>query len=213
MEQDIQELSEQIHRLLLQVRSSWSCRHLRSTVLSLRPLPPPSRASAPLLCSNGVSSSLLQPVHSNGSMGLCSMGSNASHEQFLSIASSSDSNGVPNEEAQAVRPVSAGMREASSVSGWGRIFRGGALRTSGLGTRRPIPQALSVPTGKDESLDIERPGEKRTPKAFSVSQASVGRASRSCTGPKTRTCAAVATDASYLWLWRESRWESRRAKC
>lgn len=63
VEQDIQELSEQIHRLLL------------------------------------------QPVHSNGSMGLCSMGSNASHEQFLSIASSSDSNGNPNEEAQAVRPM------------------------------------------------------------------------------------------------------------
>ncbi|XP_066483742.1 period circadian protein homolog 1 isoform X2 [Tiliqua scincoides] len=63
VEQDIQELSEQIHRLLL------------------------------------------QPVHSNGSMGLCSVGSNASHEQFLSIASSSDSNGIPNEEAQAMRPM------------------------------------------------------------------------------------------------------------
>ncbi|XP_042330429.1 LOW QUALITY PROTEIN: period circadian protein homolog 1 [Sceloporus undulatus] len=63
MEMDIQELSEQIHRLLL------------------------------------------QPVHSNGSAGLCSMGSNASHEQFLSIASSSDSNSIPNEEAQAIRPM------------------------------------------------------------------------------------------------------------
>ncbi|XP_077169729.1 period circadian protein homolog 1 [Paroedura picta] len=63
VEQDIQELSEQIHRLLL------------------------------------------QPVHSSGSAGLCSLGSNASHEHFLSIASSSDSNGVPNEEAQAVRPM------------------------------------------------------------------------------------------------------------
>ncbi|XP_053116627.1 period circadian protein homolog 1 isoform X3 [Hemicordylus capensis] len=63
VEQDIQELSEQIHRLLL------------------------------------------QPVHSSGSMGLRSIGSNASHEQFLSIASSSDSNGIPNEEAQAVRPM------------------------------------------------------------------------------------------------------------
>uniref|UniRef100_A0A803TAB3 Period circadian regulator 1 n=1 Tax=Anolis carolinensis TaxID=28377 RepID=A0A803TAB3_ANOCA len=63
METDIQELSEQIHR------------------------------------------SLLQPVHSNGSTGLCSIGSNASHEQFLSIASSSDSNGIPNEEAQAIRPM------------------------------------------------------------------------------------------------------------
>uniref|UniRef100_A0A8D0HRL4 Period circadian regulator 1 n=1 Tax=Sphenodon punctatus TaxID=8508 RepID=A0A8D0HRL4_SPHPU len=48
---------------------------------------------------------LLQPVHGNGSMGLCSIGSNASHEQFLSIASSSDSNGIPNEEAQALQPM------------------------------------------------------------------------------------------------------------
>uniref|UniRef100_A0ABM5EJ85 Period circadian protein homolog 1 isoform X4 n=1 Tax=Pogona vitticeps TaxID=103695 RepID=A0ABM5EJ85_9SAUR len=63
MELDIQELSEQIHRLLL------------------------------------------QPVHSNGSTGLCSLGSNASHEQLLSVASSSDSNGAPNEEAQAIRPM------------------------------------------------------------------------------------------------------------
>ncbi|KAM6453124.1 period circadian protein homolog 1 isoform 1-T3 [Liasis olivaceus] len=60
LELDIQELSEQIHRLLL------------------------------------------QPVHSSGALGLCS---NASHEQFLSIASSSDSNGFPQEEAQALRPM------------------------------------------------------------------------------------------------------------
>uniref|UniRef100_A0A674JB55 Period circadian regulator 1 n=1 Tax=Terrapene triunguis TaxID=2587831 RepID=A0A674JB55_9SAUR len=63
LEPDIQELSEQIHRLLL------------------------------------------QPVHSNGSVGLCSMASNASHEQFLSTASSSDSNGLPAEETRAQRPM------------------------------------------------------------------------------------------------------------
>ncbi|ETE65550.1 Period circadian protein-like 2, partial [Ophiophagus hannah] len=61
LEVDIQELSEQIHRLLL------------------------------------------QPVHSSGALGLCS--NSASHEQFLSIASSSDSNGFPPEEAQALRPM------------------------------------------------------------------------------------------------------------
>ncbi|KAM3823886.1 period circadian protein homolog 1 isoform 2-T4 [Vipera latastei] len=59
LEVDIQELSEQIHRLLL------------------------------------------QPVHSSGALGLCS--NSASHEQLLSIASSSDSN--PPEEAQALRPM------------------------------------------------------------------------------------------------------------
>ncbi|XP_075764479.1 period circadian protein homolog 1 isoform X2 [Pelodiscus sinensis] len=63
LEPDVQELSEQIHRLLL------------------------------------------QPVHSNGSVGLCSIGSNASHEQFRSAASSSDSNGLPTEETQAQRPM------------------------------------------------------------------------------------------------------------
>uniref|UniRef100_A0A8C4YID7 Period circadian regulator 1 n=1 Tax=Gopherus evgoodei TaxID=1825980 RepID=A0A8C4YID7_9SAUR len=63
LEPDIQELSEQIHRLLL------------------------------------------QPVHSNGSVGLCSMASNTSHEQFLSAASSSDSNGLLAEETPAQRPM------------------------------------------------------------------------------------------------------------
>ncbi|XP_025051538.1 period circadian protein homolog 1 isoform X1 [Alligator sinensis] len=63
LEPDIQELSEQIHRLLL------------------------------------------QPVHSTGSLGLCSLGSNGSHEQFLSVASSSDSNGLPADEAQALQPM------------------------------------------------------------------------------------------------------------
>ncbi|XP_039356055.1 period circadian protein homolog 1 isoform X2 [Mauremys reevesii] len=62
-EPDVQELSEQIHRLLL------------------------------------------QPVHGNGSLGLCSRASNASHEQFLSAASSSDSNGLPAEETPAQRPM------------------------------------------------------------------------------------------------------------
>ncbi|XP_044856052.1 period circadian protein homolog 1 isoform X3 [Mauremys mutica] len=62
-EPDVQELSEQIHRLLL------------------------------------------QPVHGNGSVGLCSRASNASHEPFLSAASSSDSNGLPAEETPAQRPM------------------------------------------------------------------------------------------------------------
>ncbi|XP_026546193.1 period circadian protein homolog 1-like [Notechis scutatus] len=61
LEVDIQELSEQIHRLLL------------------------------------------QPVHSSGALGHCS--NSASHKQFLSITSSSNSNGFPPEEAQALWPM------------------------------------------------------------------------------------------------------------
>uniref|UniRef100_H3A613 Period circadian regulator 1 n=1 Tax=Latimeria chalumnae TaxID=7897 RepID=H3A613_LATCH len=64
MGSDIQELTEQIHRLLLQ-----------------------------------------HPVHSNGSMGYCSIGSSTSHEQFLSIASSSDGNGIHTEEVQLNKPM------------------------------------------------------------------------------------------------------------
>lgn len=37
--------------------------------------------------------SSLQPVHNNGSSGYGSLGSNGSHEHYISIASSSDSNG------------------------------------------------------------------------------------------------------------------------
>lgn len=35
----------------------------------------------------------LQPVHNNGSSGYGSLGSNGSHEHYISVASSSDSNG------------------------------------------------------------------------------------------------------------------------
>ncbi|XP_039603048.1 period circadian protein homolog 1b isoform X1 [Polypterus senegalus] len=48
---------------------------------------------------------LVQPVHTNSSLGYCSVGSNGSHEQFLSIASSSDSNGIPAEEARLHKPM------------------------------------------------------------------------------------------------------------
>ncbi|XP_029436286.1 period circadian protein homolog 1 [Rhinatrema bivittatum] len=63
VEPDVQELSEQIHKILL------------------------------------------QPVHTSTSAGNGSGGSNASHEQFLSVASSSDGHGMAVEEVQALRPM------------------------------------------------------------------------------------------------------------
>lgn len=42
----------------------------------------------------------LQPVHNNGSSGYGSLGSNGSHEHYISVASSSDSNGNLWEDAQ-----------------------------------------------------------------------------------------------------------------
>ncbi|MBN3300653.1 PER2 protein, partial [Amia calva] len=48
---------------------------------------------------------LLQPVHSNGSSGYGSLGSNGSHQEHLmSVASSSESNGNGNEESRKVKP-------------------------------------------------------------------------------------------------------------
>ncbi|XP_067850790.1 period circadian protein homolog 2 [Heptranchias perlo] len=48
---------------------------------------------------------LLQPVYNNGSSGYGSLGSNGSHAQFMSVASSSDSNGNVNEESHWDKPV------------------------------------------------------------------------------------------------------------
>ncbi|XP_078419788.1 period circadian protein homolog 2-like isoform X2 [Cetorhinus maximus] len=48
---------------------------------------------------------LLQPVYNNGSSGYGSLGSNGSHAQFMSVASSSDSNGNINEESHWGKPM------------------------------------------------------------------------------------------------------------
>ncbi|XP_067898200.1 period circadian protein homolog 2 isoform X2 [Heterodontus francisci] len=48
---------------------------------------------------------LLQPVYNNGSSGYGSLGSSGSHARFMSVASSSDSNGNINEESQWDKPM------------------------------------------------------------------------------------------------------------
>ncbi|GCB74321.1 hypothetical protein scyTo_0003410 [Scyliorhinus torazame] len=48
---------------------------------------------------------LLQPVYNNGSSGYGSLGSNGSYAQFMSVASSSDSNGNINEESRWDKPM------------------------------------------------------------------------------------------------------------
>ncbi|KAL8177143.1 UNVERIFIED_CONTAM: hypothetical protein K2H54_042602 [Gekko kuhli] len=121
IEQDIQELSEQIHRLLL------------------------------------------QPVHSNGSMGLCSIGSNASHEQFLSIASSSDSNGLPNEEMQVVRPMTFQeiCKDVHMVKNQGqKVFIESRVRPqSAKHTRAALEAPVDRSVQPMETLqEVERPG-------------------------------------------------------
>ncbi|XP_026545583.1 period circadian protein homolog 1 isoform X2 [Notechis scutatus] len=109
LEVEIQELSEQIHRLLL------------------------------------------QPVHSSGAPGLCS--NSASHEQFPSIASSSNSNGFPSEEAQALRPVTFQeiCKDVNMVKNQGQqVFIDSRVKPLSIKPSRP---ALDPP--------VSRPGQSR----------------------------------------------------
>ncbi|XP_015276506.1 PREDICTED: period circadian protein homolog 1 [Gekko japonicus] len=106
---------------------------------------------------------LLQPVHSNGSTGLCSIGSNASHEQFLSIASSSDSNGLPNEEAQAVRPMTFQeiCKDVHMVKNQGqKVFIESRVRPqSAKHTRAALEAPVDRSVQPMETLrEVERPG-------------------------------------------------------
>uniref|UniRef100_A0A8C9TLY4 Period circadian protein homolog 2 n=1 Tax=Scleropages formosus TaxID=113540 RepID=A0A8C9TLY4_SCLFO len=55
---------------------------------------------------------LLQPVHNLGSSGYSSLGSNGSHEQLVTAASSSEGNGHGSEEMRRDMPVSLGVKGA-----------------------------------------------------------------------------------------------------
>ncbi|KAM4741598.1 period circadian protein homolog 3 isoform 3-T3 [Anableps anableps] len=63
----------------------------------------------------------LQPVHNNGSSGYGSLGSNGSHEHYVSFASSSESNGNPwedsNREPMTLQQICADVNRSKS---WGR---------------------------------------------------------------------------------------------
>ncbi|XP_063157710.1 period circadian protein homolog 1 isoform X2 [Candoia aspera] len=121
LELDIQELSEQIHRLLL------------------------------------------QPVHSSGAPGLCS---STSHEQFLSIASSSDSNGFPPEEAQALRPMTFQeiCKDVHMVKNQGQqVFIESRVKPLPIKPSRP---ALDPPVSRTgQAKEALRDAEKRPGKA------------------------------------------------
>lgn len=74
---------------LTQTHTSLLYTHTEISLLIICLVPPVhSLFSSSLLC---VSSP--QPVHNNGSSGYGSLGSNGSHEHYISVASSSDSNG------------------------------------------------------------------------------------------------------------------------
>uniref|UniRef100_A0A670Z432 PAS domain-containing protein n=1 Tax=Pseudonaja textilis TaxID=8673 RepID=A0A670Z432_PSETE len=113
LEVDIQELSEQIHRLLL------------------------------------------QPVHSSGALGHCS--NSASHEQFLSITSSSNSNGFPPEEAQALWNFGIARSLSLHPSCWSAHLRSPQTRPCLL------PQVLIQPSLWTDVPEERLPATERQP--------------------------------------------------
>uniref|UniRef100_A0A671VKC1 Period circadian clock 3 n=1 Tax=Sparus aurata TaxID=8175 RepID=A0A671VKC1_SPAAU len=76
----------------------------------------------------------LQPVHNNGSSGYGSLGSNGSHEHYISVASSSDSNGNLWEDAQR-EPMTLQQicADVNRVKSWGQQAYLGSHKIALLG--------------------------------------------------------------------------------
>ncbi|CAF96813.1 unnamed protein product, partial [Tetraodon nigroviridis] len=77
----------------------------------------------------------LQPVHNNGSSGYGSLGSNGSHEHYISVASSSDSNGNlwedSHREPMTLQQICA---DVNRVKSWGQqVYLGSSHKISFLG--------------------------------------------------------------------------------
>nr|XP_043879530.1 period circadian protein homolog 3 isoform X2 [Solea senegalensis] len=95
----------------------------------------------------------LQPVHNNGSSGYGSLGSNGSHEHYISVASSSDSNGNLWEDAQR-EPMTLQQicADVNRVKSWGQqAYLNSSHKITLLGkpaTAR-LPPAASNPGVRD----------------------------------------------------------------
>ncbi|MBN3317199.1 PER3 protein, partial [Atractosteus spatula] len=96
----------------------------------------------------------LQPVHNNGSSGYGSLGSNGSHEHYISVASSSDSNGNVWEdtprEPMTLQQICA---DVNRVKSWGQqAYLDSRSKPLPLGTGAADGQSagLSLPFGKQE---------------------------------------------------------------
>ncbi|XP_051956980.1 period circadian protein homolog 3 [Xyrauchen texanus] len=70
----------------------------------------------------------LQPVYNNGSSGYGSMGSNGSHEQYISVASSSDSNGNIWEDSHRPMTMQQFCADVNKVKNWGQSAYLGSQR-------------------------------------------------------------------------------------
>ncbi|XP_028262944.1 period circadian protein homolog 3 isoform X3 [Parambassis ranga] len=95
----------------------------------------------------------LQPVHNNGSSGYGSLGSNGSHEHYISVASSSDSNGNlwedSHREPMTLQQICA---DVNRVKTWGQqayLDSSHKVALPGKPAAAPLPPAVSNPGVRD----------------------------------------------------------------
>uniref|UniRef100_A0AAY4CSJ4 PAS domain-containing protein n=1 Tax=Denticeps clupeoides TaxID=299321 RepID=A0AAY4CSJ4_9TELE len=146
----------------------------------------------------------LQPVHNTGSSGYGSLGSNGSHEHYISVASSSDSNGNLWEdchrEPMTLQQVCA---DVTKVKSWGQqAYLDSRSKLIPLKRRTPIPngtQNAEVRGHLQQSLEESR----KQPHVPSYQQIncvdSIIRYLESCTGPAMKRKSeslSIATSSS-----------------
>ncbi|XP_067443861.1 period circadian protein homolog 3 isoform X1 [Thunnus thynnus] len=127
----------------------------------------------------------LQPVHNNGSSGYGSLGSNGSHEHYISVASSSDSNGNlwedSHREPMTLHQICA---DVNSFKSWGqRAYREPSHKIALLG--KPAT-ARQPPTASNPEIRDHEEGRKQThiPSYQQINCVdNIIRYLESCTGP------------------------------
>uniref|UniRef100_A0A3P8S9W2 Period circadian clock 3 n=1 Tax=Amphiprion percula TaxID=161767 RepID=A0A3P8S9W2_AMPPE len=143
----------------------------------------------------------LQPVHNNGSSGYGSLGSNGSHEHYISVASSSDSNGNlwedSHREPMTLQQICA---DVNRVKSWGQqAYLGSSHKIALLGkpAAAPLPPTASNP-------EVREPEESRKQTHIPSYQQincvdNIIRYLESCTGPALKRksdCHSLATSSS-----------------
>uniref|UniRef100_A0A3Q0QNK0 Period circadian clock 3 n=1 Tax=Amphilophus citrinellus TaxID=61819 RepID=A0A3Q0QNK0_AMPCI len=126
----------------------------------------------------------LQPVHNNGSSGYGSLGSNGSHEHYISVASSSDSNGNlwedSHREPMTLQQICA---DVNRVKSWGQqAYLDSSHKIAFLGKRvtAPLPPAASNAEVREE----ERRKQTHIPSYQQINCVdNIIRYLESCTGP------------------------------
>ncbi|XP_041639368.1 LOW QUALITY PROTEIN: period circadian protein homolog 3 [Cheilinus undulatus] len=142
----------------------------------------------------------LQPVHNNGSSGYGSLGSNGSHEHYISVASSSDSNGNmwedSHREPMTLQQICA---DVNRVNGWGQQAYLGTSHKNAL-LSKPVKGHL-LPTVTNPEVRDHEEGRKQThiPSYQQINCVdNIIRYLESCTGPalKRKSDSHLGTSSS-----------------